>query len=128
MIARSRLVLPTPLRPEQARDRTRFGADGNATQGDRGAIVQIYGGNFEHHQRPRYTSITRGSPLTWSMEPSEIDGSFVQHRHLDAEGADEAMSCSTTTTLRVRLISRSSCGGLLGLGVGHAGDRLVHQQ
>ena len=39
-----------------------------------------------------------------------------------------AMSCSTTTTVRSRLISLSSSAVCCGLGVGHAGDRLVDQQ
>ena len=39
-----------------------------------------------------------------------------------------AMSCSTTTTVWSAVDLLEQLGGLLGLGVGHAGDRLVDQQ
>ena len=65
---------------------------------------------------------------TWSSEPSASTEPSCRQVTLTPRSRTKPMSCSTTTTERVLAISLQQPRGLLGLGVGHAGDRLVDQQ
>src|SRR5262245_2867161 len=64
--------------------------------------------NSEHHYRPKYTSITRSFAETWSIEPSASTVPSCSTVTFTPSARTNAMSCSTTITVRSRLISLRS--------------------
>src|SRR5690606_10963180 len=100
--------LADPVAPEHAGHPARLGRQADAPQRLGGAIVQVDPFRFEHRfHRPRYTSITRSSALTWSSEPSARTEPSCRTVTRTPRSRTKVMSCSTTTTEWVSAIRRS---------------------
>src|SRR5712672_787987 len=113
---------------EHARHLTRFGRERDAAQRLRGSIVEIDIFDLQHPLPPQ---IHFDHPL---IRRNLIDGSFGQHRalvqagYLDAELADEGHVVFDDHDRFIAIDFLQQLGGLMGLDVGHAGDRLVDQK
>ena len=100
-MARSSVVLPTPLRPSTQVTSPGRGRERDAAQRLAGAVVD--------DRRPSTCSMRSAPQIDFDdasgrsapgrCEPSASTRALVQHRHLDlADARTNSMSCSTTTT------------------------------
>src|SRR5262249_50415284 len=100
--------LADAIASEHAGHLARLRRERHRTQRLCSAVVEIDGVDVEHNYRPRYTSTTRSFCDTWSMDPSAMTVPSCRHVNLTPRSPTKVMSCSTTITVRSRLISLSS--------------------